>query len=343
MKTRQQDILKTTIADFIYTAEPVGSKTLQSKYKINCSPATIRNELKTLVDEGYLEHVHTSSGRVPTDKGYRYFVDKLSEKQTMPAQEELWFKEQFQHMGSNIQDMLIQLTELMSSVMDYTTIVMLPSIFQESLKAAHLVLVDIDTVLITLMSTLGMNHQAVVNISGDVNQEDLTKIANLLTHKLGGQSFSALDNIDVDYLIKELPSYKGVFEELVLSIGKMNESLKSQKSIYTKGKGNMLRLPEFENISYAREVMECLEETKVLHQLMQRHIDTGTVEAFIGGENGVESLSQCSVLMAPYTVEGKTVGSISVLGPKRMDYARLMALIHRLSGMIEDQMKPQEV
>ena len=170
---REQRILEATISHYIESGEPVGSKTLSSNDNFDVSAATIRNELAKLEHKGYLSQVHTSSGRIPTDLGYRTYVDTLMKVQNPSADQIQELRCLFNSIGHNVHDVLNHLSSIMSGLIDYTTLVVTPTIFQETLKVAHLVLLDIDRILVVLLNSSGLNKEILLNIDHDLTQDQL--------------------------------------------------------------------------------------------------------------------------------------------------------------------------
>lgn len=330
MEERQKNILHATVSHYISTAEPVGSQVLAEQYGLSWSSATLRNELNRLEQEGFLTHVHTSSGRVPTDKGYRSYVNSLDTTEVSPQQ----LKHDIQLIGQNIQDVLGQLSEMMSSLIDYTTIVLTPDIYIEALKVAHLVLVDLDKVLVVLLHAAGVNSEFLVKIEDKINQEDLNKISKLLTHKLEGKSFYTLDPQFITGLQDELPRLAPVLKELCVAIRQLSKSHTENRKLYSKGMSNMLKLPEFRNIELTQKVLSTLEENKVLAGVLSEYLADPHCHVVIGAENKIESLKECSLVMAPFSIEGEPVGMIGILGPRRMSYPVVVPMMQVVTEKI---------
>jgi heat-inducible transcriptional repressor len=179
---RKKVILDKVIESYISTAEPVGSKVIQETCNLELSSATIRNELNELEKDGYLTQLHTSSGRIPTDKGYRLFVDSVIQNKILPLEQRKNFENKIKLIETNINSILYQITEIMTEVIDYTTIVITPDIYMETLKIIHFILVDIDRVLVVLLNSLGVNREFLIEFAGNnLAQDDLNKISQFLT------------------------------------------------------------------------------------------------------------------------------------------------------------------
>ncbi len=330
MDNRKKKILHTTINHYIDTAEPVGSAVLSQKMGLNLSPATLRNELSELEKEGYLTHVHTSSGRVPTDLGYRSYVDSMGDL----AFEPLSVKSHIECVGRTIQDVLSHISDMMVSLVDYTTIILTPDIYQESLKVAHLVLLDLDKVLVVLLNSAGVNSEFLLTIEEKVNQDDLNRISQLLTRKLEGKSAENVDAQFVQDIVQELPLYEALMTNLCSQIKHLSKSHRENRHIMTKGMSKMLKLPEFHNIELTQKVMATLEENKVLLAILSQYLEGNVSQVVIGQESKIETLKDCSLVLAPYGVEAGSAGLVGVLGPRRMPYSQLVPMVQKVSEKI---------
>ncbi len=338
---RQKTILEATVTDFIETAEPVGSKSLIEAKGFSLSSATIRNDLSELEDKGYLTHVHTSSGRVPTDKGYRMYVDSLMTLQKLPPEQRQILNKQLAMIGNNVSDVLAQLTDVVSSLMDYTTLVLTPDIWRETLKVVHLVLLDLDKVLVVLLSSAGVNQEFVMSLEG-LAQADLDRLSRLLTQKLEGKAAYQLTEDLFAELVSELPHFKIALTQLGTEIKRLVQSHKSRK-LMSKGTSKMLRLPEFKNVEVTQKVLETLEESKVLCHLLDRYMNPSTSQkTLIGEETQVENLKECSLVFTPVMRDDEPVALVGVLGPKRMMYPVVVPMIDRIGRMVSHSLTLHE-
>jgi heat-inducible transcriptional repressor len=336
-KERKHLILNTAIQHYIETAEPVGSKLLVDRYKFNLSSATIRSELNELEREGYLSHVHTSSGRVPTDKGYRFYVDNIvpRAKTAVPTQLQL----QLQQANLNLQGVLANVSEVMSSLIDYTTIVLTPDLYQETLKTAHLILVDLDKVLVVLLHSAGINSEHLLQLSDKIDQENLDKIAKLLSRKLEGKPVYELNEDFVLSLSRELPDLVDELKSLSKAVSQLRQSNQKRQNLLTKGMSNMIKLPEFKNIELTQRVLSLLEESKVLVNVLTEFSKQSPCQVVIGQETNVESLAECSLIVSQIGHETEPQGVIGILGPKRMAYTHVLPMVQSVTQHINTHLQ----
>ncbi len=335
MDTRKKKILEAAITHYIGTAEPVSSKVLSEKYRFDVRSATIRNELNDLEKEGYLSQLHASSGRIPTDKGYRLFVDQLKPGNLQGDQAKL-MKQTLQLAGYGVEQTLVQVSTVLSSLINYTTIVLTPNIYQETLKIAHLILVDLDRILVVLLNTAGINAEFFVHIQDRVDQEDLNRVSQLLTKKLGGKSMTSLTDEWWLSLMQELPDLKGMLKNLGESIYQLVQQQTKKDQFFTRGFSNMIQLPEFRNIELTQKVLTALEENKVLVAVLNEALRLPESKVSIGGEFFDHNLQECGLVASSYKIDDEPIGVIGVLGPKRMDYSVVVPMIQHVTKMVGD-------
>jgi heat-inducible transcriptional repressor len=335
LDTRKQAILDEVVNLYIERAEPVGSKLLSEHSAMSVSTATIRHELNELEKEGYLTQPHTSSGRIPTDKGYRFHVDRLADTgHGLTLTQQRVLQSQLFQAGHTIQGVLDQISDILHSLIDYTTIVLTPTIYQETLKVAHLLLVDLDKVLVVLLNSAGVNSEFLLSISHRIDQEDLNKISRLLTEKLSGQAIKSITPDMLTELAQELPQVSSILDTLGVAIQQLSSHQKEKRNIMTKGVGNLLKLPEFQNIELTQKVLTTLEETKVLSAVLSEYCSQPNCQVFIGHEHNVEGLQDCSLVVAQCAVGQDQTGIIGVIGPKRMNYATVLPMVTQITTMI---------
>jgi len=334
---RKKMILKATVNRYIATAEPVGSKSLIDDAHFNVSSATIRQELNELEKDGFLTHVHTSSGRIPTDEGYRFYVNELMTAEPMRAEDHQLVLRQFDQMSSHLETALTQVSTIMSSLIDYTTIVMVPTIFQDALRLVHMVVLDINRVLVLLLHSLGVNHEFVMTLSEDVAQEDLNRLSALLSAKFSGLNIADIQEVFFAEIVSEMPEYKLILDQLSCEINRIRTYHDRSQNLILNGTSKMLKLPEFKNIEFTQQVLSTVEETKVLLGLLNRFASShhGSKSIFIGkGDHQVASLDGCSLVVKPVSIGGSHTSVIGVLGPTRMSYSTVSSRLDALSKLV---------
>lgn len=343
---RQLEVLTKTIESFIETAEPVGSKWLSGTGGIDASPATIRNELSELEAEGYLSHRHQSSGRVPTDSGYRLYVDHLSDMMANSNSSTLQdtsanalpvelIRERAPYIGQAVGDLLKEVTELVVTLFDYTAIVIPPDIHQATLELAHLVLVDIDRVLVIVMNSVGSNQEFLMSIQDDVTQDELNAISSLLTQKLKGVTLSDVTSNDLADLFLHFPTHREIVATVISELKRIKAVLSPPNTMNMKGLSNMVRLPEFQDPNLAHRVIATLEETRLMTSVLEKAVQHRDMTVLIGSENQPDGLKECSVVVAPLGHETANFATLAIVGPTRMRYKNLLPTIQAIVAKMQ--------
>ncbi len=334
---RKKQILNATVNRYIQTAEPVGSKVLLEDYEFGVSSATVRQELHELEEDGFLTHLHTSSGRIPTELGYRFYVDKLMSNAPLTVQEHAFISARLGSMSLHLGTALTQVSSLMSSLIDYTTIVMVPTIYQDVLKLVHMVLVDINRVLVILLHSLGVNHEFILNLDEHLDQADLNRLSQCLTSKLEGMNIQDIRQEFFAQISMDLPDYRYVLDQLSVEINRLKAHHQDDQNLILSGTSKMLKLPEFKNIEFTQQVLSAIEENKVLLELLKRSLSRRDADqsVFIGkSDHQVELLDGCSVVLKPVSIGPFQSTVIGVLGPTRMTYSAVTSKLTTLSAMV---------
>jgi len=336
---RKKEVLEAVISSFIESPEPVGSKSLVERYGFDCSSATVRHELSELEKDGYLTHVHSSSGRVPTDKGYRFYVDALMRTQAVDIdRSNPLLGSQIRVLGQNIVHMLSRLNSVVSEVLDHTTIMAAPELVTEVLKVVRLISVDINRVLVVLMDAVGVNCEFFLQLEHRFNQEDLDKISRLLTDKMQGRILQDISAEDFASWVASLPEFRGVCDTLYKEISRFSAFQKEGAQVSVAGVSKMLRMPEFQNVALAQRVVSTLEESKLLLGVFSECVTRRSPTVIIGAETGLESLKECSLVVASFGRQTDHCGMLGVIGPKRMSYGFLVPMLQNITTLIDREL-----
>jgi heat-inducible transcriptional repressor len=342
ISNRKKEVLEAVINSYIENPEPVGSRSLVERYGFDCSSATVRHELSELEKSGYLTHVHSSSGRVPTDKGYRFYVDALMRTQSVDlgASNPL-LGSQIRVLGQNIVYMLSRLNVVVSEVLDHTTIMAAPELVTEVLRVVRLIAVDINRVLVVLMDAVGVNCEFFLKLEHRFHQEDLDKISRLLTDKMQGRVLQDISEEDFASWVSALPELRGVCGTLYKEMSRFSAFRKSGSQVSVAGVSKMLRLPEFQNVAMAQRVVSTLEESQLLLGVFSEYMVARSPSVIIGSETGLESLRECSLVVAPFGRHTEQCGMLGVIGPKRMAYDFLVPMLQNITTLIDCELSQQ--
>lgn len=326
---RQQLILGLVIREYISTALPVGSKKIQ-EYGLGVSSATIRNEMVVLTDLGYLTQPHTSAGRMPTDKGYRYFVERLMRDSQLPVEEQRTIRHQFHQADVDLE----QWMRLAASVMAHTAqaAALVTSLKTDKCRLRHLELISIHEGMALLIVVLegGIVRQQMLSLDEALSQDTLTQIANRLNDLCVGGTL---------HHVRACRQSVGSFEQQVLErVGQVMKSVDDQASVhlYRDGLTNILHQPEFAVPENARNVVQLLEDRTLLEELLTEMLEVGGLQVIIGGEGRWTELRECSLVVSPYGVSGEATGALGVMGPMRMPYSRAISTVRYVAGLMSD-------
>ncbi|MBV6466665.1 MAG: Heat-inducible transcription repressor HrcA [Anaerolineales bacterium] len=330
---RQRSLLLLIIRDYIETAQPVGSKRLADRYRLDLSPATIRNEMAALTELGYLRQPHTSAGRVPTEEGYRLFVGQMMNQAELPASVQQTISHQFHQSRADMGQWMTLAASVLARQSQGASLVTAPHPERVRFKHVELISTQGRQVLMVLVMIGGEISQQVLTLAEPVSQERLSQTASRLSSTLSGRG---LDEISA------LPARSDALEQDILTLvladlRRMEESVSGQ--IYTDGQTNLLAEPEFAEPDEARRALKLFEKRGALQDLLARTstgASVGGLQVLIGGEGGWEELRQCSMVLARYGVPGLATGMLGVLGPMRMSYAKTIPTVRFVAGLLSD-------
>jgi len=328
VEQRKQDILKAVVNEFTVTAVPVASQALVSRHFVNLSSATVRNELSELVDLGYLVQPHTSAGRVPTDLGYRYFVDFLMDLAPVPREIDSFIEGELRVVGDT-QVLVEKVAAVIAAVTQNAAVVTAP----RGTQARILVSLEPEEVLVVLLVEGNMIRQQVISIGQAARQADLTRLASKINRELKGQ--------DRDEVARRGARLTPGLEREVLT------QLVEVLALFERGAGtvvvhdgvrNLIKQPEFTQASRLHEVLEVLEETRYLAALLQELAAASELQIVIGSEHRTSQLRSCAVILTTYGPSRRIKGVLGVVGPTRMDYATTVGRLQTVAKHASDRM-----
>ncbi len=336
MDDRKRRILKIITDDYIASAEPVGSRTVAKRYDLGLSAATIRNEMADLEERGYLEQPYTSSGRVPSELGYRYYVDALISMRNLTEKDVSYIIKELDNHSQGIEAVIHQTSKLLTQLTKYPAIIMAPEVQSSLLKHIQIIKLSETTGLMVLVTNSGHVENKIIELKGNLSEEELEKISNLLNHHLRGVSLKALPNSPlIDLINGELLFYDRFFgEALKVLIRSLFESHSGER-VYVDGTAKILEQPEFADLARFKPLLCLFEEEEKLYRLLAGH-QCAKAQVKIGHENQDFDIRDCSVVTASYEIAGKTVGVIGVLGPTRMEYARVMPIVEYTATILSN-------
>jgi heat-inducible transcriptional repressor len=325
---RQLLILQVIVDDFIQSAQPVGSRTLSKKESITFSSATIRNEMADLEEMGFIEKTHSSSGRVPSEKGYRYYVDHLLAPQKLTNMDVVTIKSVFTERIFELEKVVQKSAQILSDLTNYTSIILGPKVNENRLKRIQIVPISEDTAVAIIVTNTGHVENRTISFPGTIDPQDIEKMVNILNERLFNVPIVELhDKIYkeiVNLLRDHIQNYDSIMKVLSGTF-----TMNANEKIYFGGKTNMLSQPEFNDISRVRTLLTMIEEEQELYNILQAYDSGITIK--IGKENQNIAMENCSLITATYSVDNKQIGRIAVLGPTRMEYSRVISLLQRVT------------
>lgn len=321
---RKLEILKLVIDDFINTAQPVGSRTIAKKYALGISSATIRNEMADLEDLGYLIQPHTSAGRVPSDLGYRLYVDSLMKQMALEMDERQVIRNLLVHKIIRVDDVVRQASELLASMTQMIAVVSLPQFKKTKLVNMKLVRINESSVLLILVSDAGVFKNIPMEL-WDLEQNHLDRLSDGLLTVLKGATIQDISVKTIMRLKTQLPEY-GPFIDYLIPI--LKDALKQLDEIEVciEGTGTIFDLPEYNDMDKARKFMETLQDTSAIIRIFDDVTPRG-ITVKIGNEIGLEALRESSIVAAGYRINEDTCGHIGIIGPTRMNYGHVVTVV----------------
>ena len=337
LNDRKMKILQAIIKDYIDTAEPVGSRTIAKKYSLGVSSATIRNEMSDLEEMGLIVQPHASAGRIPSDKGYRYYVDTiLQKKELMTKEDQSYIKDIVNKNVSQIEYLMEETAMALSLLTNYTTFISEPVIRKTTLKQVRLM--PLDDISVMLVVATGENHikHYVMPVHTSISENELNHMNEEINTILKGKTRDDMTDDAIRDLALVTREHQELLKPMLKNIRKTIASAESIQ-IHLSGEKNILDFPEFSDIDKARTLFNTLEEKEVLLNIIG-DAGSGKTDISIGTENELDEMKNCSVIKTSYKVGDNIYGTIGIIGPTRMDYGQVISVLNGMAKNIENIM-----
>jgi len=323
---RNRSILEAIIEEHITTAEPVGSRTVARRHKLGLSPATIRNVMADLEEFGYLQSPHTSAGRVPTEKGYRFYVDSLLQVRKLNSAEQKQLESRYQLKGRKVDEVLRDVSKTLSSISHYTGLVMAPRLETTVFRHIEFVPLSGGRILVVFVTRSGLVQNKIIQTRDKVTRHELEQISGYLNRTLAGLTIQQVK----EKIFAEMQEEKARYDRLMsrtleLSREALKENLGGE--VFIEGTSNILEQPEFANVETMRELFRAFEQKSTLIDLLNRSQQAEGVQIFIGSEPGVAGIQGCSLITSHYASKRGTIGALGVIGPSRMNYSTVIPVV----------------
>ena len=329
---RKKKVLQAIVEEYVNTAEPVSSSSITNNYELNYSSATIRNEMANLEKSGYLEKTHTSSGRIPSEKGYRYYVDELLKDDNISIEEVKYISQKLETKINEIDELTKITTSTISEITHYTTVAIGPSTQDLLIEEVKFVLLGPRMLMAIILTNTGMVKETIIKFDEDITEKQVETINYMFNQKLKGQPIEIIDAPLEEYLIKEMKYSVKVIRPIIEQIKKV---ISQERQIYLQGANKAFDLPEFNSLEVAKNFVNILDTKEV----MQDMLDSGfaqDINVYIGDENEQKELKDFSVVTFKHKVNGRDLGTIGIIGPKRMDYSKVISVMKYINKKMKD-------
>lgn len=331
---RKKRILHAVIRNYLETGEPVGSRTISKYTDLNLSSATIRNEMSDLEEMGYIIQPHTSAGRIPTDRAYRLYVDSMMEEKDREIEE---LKGMLQRTEDKMDKVLKNVANLLATNTNYATVVSAPQIKENRLKFLQLSKVDDNHILVVIVMEGNVIRNEMIQIDEPVSDENMLKLNILLNTHLNGLALEEISLGRITALKEQAGIHSGIIGNVIDALA-MAIKGEEDLEVYTSGANNILKYPELADQQRASELIHTFEEKKALAKLatdkLSEEGNTG-IQVYIGDEAPIDSMKDCSMVTATYELEEGMRGSIAIIGPKRMDYDKVVSSLKTMMKELE--------
>ncbi len=341
LSDREKAILRYVIHQFILTASPVGSRNISKRYNIGLSPATIRNIMADLEDSGFLGHPHTSAGRVPTDKGYRFYVDSLMEPPVLSDREKRFINSKLEKISGDTEEILKMTSGILTEITDLLACITYPKFENSILQKIQIVRISSNRILVVLTIKSGLIRTITFEIDHKVKSSRLEAVQRLLNERLAGLTFKEIRNTFKerikDYYKEDL---KPIIRLFIDSADKIFTDFKSIEKSVIAGAKNILKQPEFESHDSFQSIIELIEDRDVIIHIMDEKLSGGEkgITVKIGKETGDEKLSDYSLVAKKYLI-GDAQGAVGIIGPKRMHYPKAVAAVIYIAQQLSKELK----
>lgn len=332
---RKKKILQAIIRNYLETGEPVGSRTISKDPELNLSSATIRNEMADLEEMGYILQPHTSAGRIPSDQGYRLYVDEMLKEKEQEVDD---MKEMLLDKAEHLDEMLKQAAKLLAANTNYASLISAPQTRGSKLKFIQLSRVDRNQILAVVVSEGNVIKNTMIDIADELDDSTLLKLNILLNTHLNGLSIDQINLATITEMKKQAGTHSEIISEVIDAVADAIHS-DEDLEIYTSGANNIFKYPELADNQKASELIHTFEEKQELTELVQTTLadenNTG-IQVYIGKESPYQNMKDCSIVTATYDLGDGMRGTIGIIGPTRMDYDKVIDTLKTLTSQLDD-------
>ncbi len=327
LEERKKKILQAIVDEYINTAEPVSSGVIEKKYRLGCSSATIRNEMVELEKTGYLEKPHTSSGRVPSAKGYRFYVDELIKEDDISLQEIKYIQSKLETKVNEIEELTKIATSTLSEVTHYTSVSIGPKANFQNIEEVKFVLLGTRMLMAVILTDTGIVKETIIKFDEDITEEQVNTLNIIFNNKLKGKPLAEIDKPIEEYIFSEMNYSLNVIKPIMEQLDRV---INEDSKLYLEGANKSFELPEFKSLEVAKNFINLIDTQEVMRDLL----NTGfakDINVYIGDENDNDQLKDFSIITFKHRYQNKDLGTIGIIGPKRMDYSKVISVMKYIS------------
>ena len=338
---RKAIILKAIIKNYMETGEPVGSRTISKLPELNLSSATIRNEMSDLEDMGYILQPHTSAGRIPSDKGYRFYVDEILREKEIETEafKDLMFKK-----VDRLENVLKQLAKIIARDTNYAAMISGPTIHSNKVKFLQLSKIDKFKLLLVTVAEGNIINNKIIDIDSEISESEILNLNLLINTSLNGLTVEEINLSIMNKLRTDAGVYSDIVDKVLREVAAVFESATDNLEIYTSGTTNIFKYPEISDREKASQLVNAFEEKDKLKEILAgvNDDDNDGIRVYIGNEVPISDMRDLSVVTANYEIGEGLRGSIGIVGPKRMDYEKVLKTIKTVMASLDEQFKNDE-
>ncbi|WP_432823215.1 heat-inducible transcriptional repressor HrcA [Trichloromonas sp.] len=333
LNERSRRILEAIVEDYIGTAEPIGSRAVTRRHQLGLSPATVRNVMADLEEMGYIVSPHTSAGRVPTDKGYRFYVDTLLQVGQLDPQQKSRIEQYYRLDGLRVEERLREAGKVLSAISSYAGVVMIPRFTSTVFRHIEFLKLSQGKILVVFVSRSGLVQNKVIETDPPLSQHELEQVSNYLNQTLTGLSIQDIKAKIVRDMAEEKATYDQLLRRaLELSREALCEEIGGQ--VFIEGACNILEQSEFKDLERMKRLFRAFEQKSLLVELLDKSQHAKGVQIFIGSESEYSEIEGCSLITASYSSSRGTIGTLGVIGPSRMNYSQVIPVVDYTARLV---------
>lgn len=334
MDERKKKILQAIVEEYINTAEPVSSGSIVKKYGLDLSSATIRNEMADLEKVGYIEKTHTSSGRIPSEKGYRLYVDELLNDQNISLEEIKYIQSKLETRVNEIEELTKITTSTLSDITHYTTLAIGPKTTMQNIEEIKFVLLGTRMLMAVILTDSGIIKETIIKFDEDITNEQVDTLNFIFNNKLKGKPIEEINMPLEEYIFSHMNYSLTVIKPI---INQLNKVINDENKIYLEGTNKAFDLPEFKSLDIAKNFLNVIDKKEIVADLLNTGF-ANDINVYIGHENENVQLKDFSIVTFKHRYKNKDLGTIGIIGPTRMDYSKVISVMKYISKKLNGEL-----